>query len=70
MGNGKRSVEGLIYCQGRINEISSFQVVNEMGSIDFIDFQVDRREIQNWQVGKGKETRLSESLRSSEVSSC
>jgi hypothetical protein len=41
-----------------------------MGSVDLIDCQVGRREIPNFQVGRGKEMRLSESLRSSEVSSC
>jgi len=41
-----------------------------MGSIDLIDCQVGRREVPNFQVGRGKERRLSESIRSSEVISC
>jgi hypothetical protein len=41
-----------------------------MGSVDLIDYQVGRREIPNFQVGRGKEMRLSESLRILEVSSC
>ena len=41
----------------------------EMGSIDLIDCHMGRREVPNFQVGRGKEMRLSESLRSSEVSS-
>jgi hypothetical protein len=32
VGNGKRSVEGLVYCQGSSVESSDFQVDNEMGS--------------------------------------
>jgi hypothetical protein len=40
-----------------------------MGSVDLIDYQVGRREVPNFQVGRGKEMRLSESLRSSEVGS-
>jgi hypothetical protein len=70
VGNRKRSVEGLIYCQRSSVESSNFQVGNEMGSVDLIDCQVGRREVPNCQVGRGKEMRLSESLRSSEVSSC
>jgi hypothetical protein len=69
VGNRKRSVEGLIYCQRSSVESSNFQVGNEMGSVDLIDCQVGRREVPNFQVGRGKEMRLSESLRSSEVSS-
>jgi hypothetical protein len=44
-------------------------VGNEMRSVDLIDFQVGRREILDFQVGKGIRMRLSESLKSSEVSS-
>jgi hypothetical protein len=69
VGNRKRSVEGLVYYQRSSVESSNFQVGNEMGSVDLIDFQVGRREVPNCQVGRGKEMRLSESLRSSEVSS-
>jgi hypothetical protein len=70
VGNRKRSMEGIIYCQGRSAESLDCQVGNEMGSIDLINFQVGRREVPNFQVGRGKEMRLSESLRSSEVGSC
>jgi hypothetical protein len=69
MGNGKRSAEGITYYQGGSGEISNFQVGNEMGSLDFIDFQVGSRKFPNFQVGKGKGVRLSESLRDSGVSS-
>jgi hypothetical protein len=44
-------------------------VGNDIGLIDLIDCQVGRREVPNFQVGRGKETRLYESLRSSKVSS-
>ena len=60
MGNEKRSVEGLTYCQ----------VGNEMGSLDLIDYQVGRREVPNCQVGRGKEMRVSASLTNSVESSC
>jgi hypothetical protein len=40
-----------------------------MGLVDLIYFQMGRREIPNFQVGKGRKMRLSESLRSSKVSS-
>jgi hypothetical protein len=40
-----------------------------MGLVDLIDCQVGRREVPNCQVGRGKEMRLFESLRSSEVGS-
>jgi hypothetical protein len=59
VGNGNRSVGGLIYCQRRINESSYFQVGNEMGSMeDLIDYQESRRKIPSFQVGKGSERRL------------
>jgi hypothetical protein len=45
-------------------------VGNEMGSVDIIDCLVCGRKFPNCQVGRGKEMRLSESLRSSEVGSC
>jgi hypothetical protein len=54
-GNRKRSVEGLICYQRGSDESSSCEV--------------SRREVPNFQVGKGRKVRLSESLRSSEVSS-
>jgi hypothetical protein len=69
VGNGKRSVEGLICCQRSSAKSSNFEVGNEMGLVDLIDYQVGRREVLNCQVGKGKEMRLSESLRSLEVGS-
>jgi hypothetical protein len=69
VGNGRISVEGLIYCQGSSAESSNCQVGNEMRSIDLIDCQVGKNEVPNCQVHKGKEMRLFESLRSSEVSS-
>jgi hypothetical protein len=56
--------------RGAVPESSDFQVGNEMGSVDLIDCQVGSREFPNFQVGREKEMRLSESLRSSEVSSC
>jgi hypothetical protein len=40
-----------------------------MGSVDLIDCQVGRREVPNFQVGRGKEMRLSESLTDSIESS-
>jgi hypothetical protein len=67
VGNRKRSVEGLIYCQRRSVEISDCSVGNEMGSVDLIDCLVGRREVPNFQVGREKEMRLSESLKSLEV---
>jgi regulator of replication initiation timing len=68
--NRKRSMEGIIYYQGRSDESSYFQVGNEMGSVDLIKFLVGRREVPNCQVGRRKEMRLSESIRSLEVGSC
>jgi hypothetical protein len=70
VGNGKRPGGGLVYCQRSSDESSDFQVGNEMGSVDLIDCQVGSRKFPNCQVGREKEMRLSESLRSSEVSSC
>jgi hypothetical protein len=45
--NGKRSIEGLAYCSG---ESSDFQVGNEMGSLDIMDYQVGSRKfpIARW----------------------
>jgi hypothetical protein len=55
----------------RNKELSSFQVGNEMRSLeDLIDCQVDSRKFPIFQVGREKEMRLSESFGSSEVSSC
>jgi hypothetical protein len=54
VGNGKRSGGGLIYFQRSSTESSNFQVGNEMGSVDLIDFQVGRKEVPNCQVGKGE----------------
>jgi hypothetical protein len=42
---------------------------NEMGSLDLIGFQVSSRKFPNFQVGKGKEMRLSESFTNSVESS-
>jgi hypothetical protein len=56
--------------RGAVSKSSDFQVGNEMGSVDLIDCQVDSRKFPNCQVGREKEMRLSESLESSEVSSC
>jgi hypothetical protein len=70
VGNGKRPGGGLVYCQRSSVVSSDFQVGNEMGLIDLIDCQVGSREFPNFQVGREKEMRLSESLWSSEVSSC
>jgi hypothetical protein len=70
VGNGKRSAGGLAYCQGGSGESLDFQVGNEMGSLDLIDCQVGSRKFPNFQVGKGKEVRLSESDKDSRVSSC
>jgi hypothetical protein len=69
VGNGKRSAEGLAYCQGSSAESSDCQVGNEMGSLDLIDCQVGSRKFPNCQVGRGKEMRLSKSLMNSEESS-
>jgi hypothetical protein len=41
-----------------------------MRSQDLIDCHEGREECPNFQVGRGKEMRLFESLESSEVSSC
>jgi hypothetical protein len=49
--------------------ISNCQVGNKMRSIDLIDCQEGRGEILDFQVSKGCKTRLSKSLKSSEVSS-
>jgi hypothetical protein len=49
---------------------SDFQVGNEMGSFDLIEFQVGSRKFPYCQVGREKEMRLSESLRISKESSC
>jgi hypothetical protein len=65
VGNGKRSVEGLVYFYGRSFESSYFQVGNEMGLVDLIDYEVGSRKFPNCQVGREKEMRLSESLESS-----
>jgi hypothetical protein len=54
VGNGKRSVEDLVYYQGISVESLDFQVGNEMGLVDLIDFQVGSRKIPNCQVGKGE----------------
>jgi hypothetical protein len=54
MGNEMGSLDDLRDCQVRSKELSSFQVVNEMGSIDLIDCQEGREEIPYFQVGKGE----------------
>ena len=41
--------------------ILGFQVGNEKGSMDLIDFQVGSGDIQNYQVGKGEEMSFIES---------
>jgi hypothetical protein len=41
-----------------------------MGSLDLIDCQVGIKKFQNFQVGRGKEMRLSEILTDSIESSC
>jgi hypothetical protein len=46
VGNRKRSVEGLIYCQRSSVESSNFQVGNEMGSVDIIDCRWAERKSQ------------------------
>jgi hypothetical protein len=69
VGNGKRSVEGVAYCQGSSAESSDCQVGNEMGPFGLIDCQVGSKKFLNFQVGKGKEMRLSESLMNSKESS-
>jgi hypothetical protein len=52
-----------------VKKVSDFQVGNEMGSLeDLIDCQEGREEIPDFQVGKGEEMRLSDSLMNSEVS--
>jgi hypothetical protein len=68
-GNEMRSLEDLIGCQGSSGESSNFQVGNEMGSLDLIVCQVGNRKFPNFQVGRGKEMRLSEGLMNSEESS-
>jgi hypothetical protein len=55
--------------RGSSGESSYCQVGNEMGLDDLIDCQVGSRKFPNFQVGKGKEMRLSESLMNSEESS-
>jgi hypothetical protein len=66
----KRSLDDLRNCQVGSEELSSFQVGNEMGSLeDLIDCQEGREEIPNFQVGKGSEMRLVDNLMNSEVSS-
>jgi hypothetical protein len=69
VGNRKRSSEGLIYFQEGGVESSNFQEGTEMGSTDLIDCQVGSRKFPNCQVHRGKEVRLSESLRDLRVSS-
>ena len=68
VGNGKRSLEGLAYCQGGSGESSDFQVGNEMGPVDLIHYQVGSRKFPGCQVGKGEKMRLCESLMNSEES--
>jgi hypothetical protein len=70
VGNGKILGGGLVYSQRSSDEISNYQMGNETGSIDLIDYQVGNRKFPSCQVGREKEVRLSESLRSSKVSSC
>jgi hypothetical protein len=66
----KRSGKGLRNCQVSSEELSDCQVGNEMGSLeDLIDCQEGRAEIPIFQVGKGDDMRLSDSLMNSEVSS-
>jgi hypothetical protein len=67
--NGKRPSGDLEYFMGSSAKSSNFQVGNEMGSVDLIDRQVGSREFPNCQVEKEKDMRLSENLRSLEVSS-
>jgi hypothetical protein len=69
VGNRKRSSEGLVYFQEGGAESSNFQEGTEMGSTDLIDYQVGSRKFLIFHVGREKEMRLFESLRSLEVSS-
>jgi hypothetical protein len=62
VGNEMRLIEDLIECQEDNNGNSYHQGGNEMRSVVLIDFQEGRREIPDFQVGKGKEMRLSKSL--------
>jgi hypothetical protein len=63
-GNKKRSQDDLKDCQEGRTENSGCQEGNEMRSLeDLRDCQEGREEIPNCQVGRGKEVRLSESLR-------
>jgi hypothetical protein len=65
-----RSIENLIEYHEGINGDSYFHRGNEMRSTKYlIDCQESRGEILYFQVGKGIRIRLSESIRSSEVSS-
>jgi hypothetical protein len=66
VGNGKRSVEGLVYCQRSSAESSNFQVGNEMGSVDLIDCQVGRKksQIARWARERNETVRKSQELRS------
>jgi hypothetical protein len=68
VGNGKISQVSIL--PGGSGESLDCQVGNEMGSLDLIDCQVGSRKFPNCQVGRGKEMRLSKSLKDSEVSSC
>jgi hypothetical protein len=69
VGNEMRSLWDLIDCQEDSREISCCQEGNEMGSKDLIDCQEGSRKFPIFQVGRGTEVRLSESLMNSEVSS-
>jgi hypothetical protein len=61
-----RSLEDLIDCQEDNHGNSCCQEGNGMRLVeDLINYQVDRAEIPYFQVGKGEQRRLSESLRDS-----
>jgi hypothetical protein len=70
VGNGKRSGGGLEYCKRSSVESSDCQVGNEIGLVDLIGYQVGRREVPNFQVGRGKEMRLFENVMDYVESSC
>jgi hypothetical protein len=65
-----RSAEDIIDCQEDSQGTSNFQLGNEMRSLwDLEDCQEGSGSISNCQEGRDKNTRLSESLMDSEVSS-
>jgi hypothetical protein len=50
-----RSIEDIIDCKESISEILGCQVGNGMILVDLVDFHVGRKEIPDFQVGKGEE---------------